>query len=81
MWSWHPAPPPGAWWGAPVTVTQVRLLLEGWLRWSGNPRLKVGRVELQDGRIVAEIVTRDGAVVDRYLVDPETGTWRRAPGR
>ncbi len=78
MWTWPPEGWwPGPWWRGPVTASQVRLLLQQWLAWSGNPRLKVGRVEERDGRILAEIVTRDGAVVDRFLVDPETGAWRR----
>ncbi len=62
-----------------VSVEDVRDHFRNWLELSGNPRLKVGKVETadDDGRIVAEIVTTDGALVDRLTVDARTGVIQR----
>jgi hypothetical protein len=44
-----------------------------------NPNLKLGKVEEKDeDTIVAEIVTNDGSLVDRFEVDRHTGRMRRA---
>lgn len=61
-----------------LTVDDVRTNLERWLSWQGNPRLKLGDVK-EDGKdsIVAEIVTRDGSLVDRMRIDRSTGAMRR----
>lgn len=58
-----------------VTAEDVRAMLERRLEWRGNPNLKVGKVEAQDDRIVAEIVTQDDSLVRRFEVDPQTGRW------
>lgn len=63
--------------GRELTEADVKSALEARLRWMGNDRLQVGPVKTADGRIVADIVTKDGALVDRMAVDPKTGTWRR----
>ena len=70
----------GAW--APIraslTVDDVRTNFERWLAWQGNPRLKLGTVKKDgDDTIMAEIVTKDGSLVDRYRVNRSTGAiWR-----
>lgn len=73
-------PAHGAW--APIkvklTVGDVRSNFEQWLEGQGNPRLKLGNVK-DDGKntIVAEIVTKDGSLVDRYRINRNTGAiWR-----
>lgn len=58
----------------PETVTQR---LERHLQMMGNERLKVGSVAEADGRIVAEIVTQEGALVDKFAVDSKTGAMSR----
>jgi len=70
----------GAWGPVKVnlTVSDVRSNFEQWLEWQGNPRLKLGSVK-DDGKntIVAEIVTKDGSLVDRYRINRDTGAiWR-----
>ncbi len=46
-------------------------------RWN-NDRLKVGKVvEKDDDTIIAEIVTKDGSLVDRLAIDRDTGSQRR----
>jgi hypothetical protein len=64
--------------GAEITVENVESMLEQSLAWHGNPNLELGTVEERDGMIVAEIVTKDGSLVNRLEFDPETGAWRQA---
>jgi len=60
-------------------VDSVREILEEDLAWHGNPRLKLGEVtEQDDDTIVAEIVTQDGSLVQRFEIDRRTGLWRQS---
>ena|GEM_PF-1982823 len=54
----------------------VRLLLEYNLLVSGNPRLKIGTIEENEEFVIAEIVTLDGSLVEKYSVDRKTGLWK-----
>lgn len=88
MMPWGPGPhgPRGmmGWWrqeaAAPdVSVDVVRRFLERRLAWQGYKRLKVGDVKQNKkdkNIIVADIVTKDGALVQRYEVDRRTGLWK-----
>ncbi len=61
-----------------LSADDVRARLERSLKWHGNERLKVGEVkELDDDTIVAEIVTQDDSLVDRFKVDRHTGSMHR----
>ena len=61
-----------------LTTDDVRHMLGHQLEWQGNPNLKLGKVEEKDeDTIVAEIVTNDGSLVDRFEVDRHTGRMRR----
>ncbi len=61
-----------------LSADDVRDRLERSLKWHGNERLKVGEVkELDDDTIVAEIVTQDDSLVDRFKVDRHTGSMHR----
>jgi hypothetical protein len=61
-----------------LSVDDVRARIERSLKWHGNERLKVGEVkELDDDTIVAEIVTQDDSLVDRFKVDRHTGSMHR----
>jgi hypothetical protein len=61
-----------------ITVERARTILEGVLAWHGNPRLKLGTVEEQNGEtIVAEILTVDDSLVQRLAIDRATGIFRR----
>lgn len=55
------------------TEKNVRVFLEYRLMVSGNPRLAVGGVRDQGKVIQADVVTRDGSVVEVYKVDKSTG--------
>ena len=61
-----------------ITVERARAMLEGVLAWHGNPRLKLGTVEEQNGStIVAEILTVDDSLVQKLAIDRATGAFRR----
>ena len=57
----------------------MRAKLERSLAWHGNKRVKLGEVtEADDDTIVAEIVTQDGSLVQRFKVDRHTGFMQQA---
>jgi hypothetical protein len=63
-----------------LDVSSVTKVLAGKLAWTGNTRLKVGKVEEKDDdTIIAEIVTLDGSLVDRLAVHRRSGAMRRLP--
>lgn len=62
-----------------LSVDDVRARLERSLAWHGNPRLAIGDVTETDAdTITADIVTRDGSLVQRFLVDRHSGAMRMA---
>lgn len=61
-----------------LSSDDVRHFLEHRLAMQGNPRLKVGEInEKDDDTVVADIVTTDGALVDRFEVDRHSGRMQR----
>lgn len=64
---------------AAITPETVSQRLTQRLERRGNPRVKLGAVtQGTDGLITAEIVTvKEGALVDRFAVDPKSGRWQR----
>jgi hypothetical protein len=64
-----------------LTVDDVKSRMERWLARQDNPRLKLGEVKEQGAdSITADIVTKDNALVDRFIVDRHTGFTRRDNG-
>ena len=61
--------------GEPLSVDDVKAMMERRLELAGNPHVKLGKVEAKgDNAVEVEIVTADGgAVVDRLAVDRYTG--------
>lgn len=58
------------------TERSVRALLEHRLVVLGNARLRAGRVAASAKGVVADVVTaKEGALVERFVVDRETGRW------
>ena len=45
---------------------------------SGNPNLKIGEVLEEDNAYVASIVTKDGSLVEKLIIDKSSGWMRRA---
>ncbi len=69
-------------WAAPgegraLSVDDAKAMLERRLAIWGNPRLKVGAVK-EEGKetIVADVVTVDNSLVQRYQIDRSTGAMR-----
>lgn len=62
-----------------LSADDVRAQLERSLQWHGNKNVKLGDVtEADDDTIVADIVTQDGSLVQRFRVDRHTGQWQQA---
>lgn len=58
----------------PLTVDQVKSILENRLAMHGNDRLKIGSVtEKDDTTIIAEIITVDGSLVEKLAFNRQTG--------
>jgi hypothetical protein len=60
-----------------LSTDNVKNYLERWLAWQGNPRLKVGDVKEKDAdTIVADIVTKDNSLVQRFVFKRRNGYFR-----
>jgi hypothetical protein len=62
----------------PMHEMDARRILENHLRSTRNPNLKLGRIEDRGEVFEAEILTRDDSLVDRLIVDKNTGRIRSA---
>jgi hypothetical protein len=61
-----------------ISVARARGWLERKLDWHGNPRLKLGEVvAADDDTITAEIVTREGSLVQKLAIDRHSGFMRQ----
>ena len=60
-----------------LSTDNVKTYMERWLMWQGNPRLKVGEVKEKDAdTIVADIVTKDNSLVQRFVINRHSGYFR-----
>jgi hypothetical protein len=60
-----------------LSAADVQHMMEHRLAWQGYPNLKVGKVEEKDDHtVVAEIVTKEGLLVQRLEVDRHRGSMR-----
>ena len=57
----------------PLNEDGVRTVVENYLQSTRNPNLKLGKITEQDNAFEAEIVTKQGSLVDKLLVDKSTG--------
>jgi len=58
----------------PLTKEDVETLMKAQLVWRANPNLKVGNIEVTgEHTMVAEIVTKEGSLVQRFEFDIRTG--------
>lgn len=61
----------------PLKEKDVKTLLEQYLQSTRNPNLKVGKITEKDAFFEGEILTKNNALVDKILVDKNTG-WMRS---
>ena len=61
----------------PLEKEEARDIVQNYLKSSRNPNLKVGDLEDQGDTFQAEIVTKDGSLVDQLLINKDTG-WMRS---
>lgn len=60
--------------GGSPQIDDVKRALGDWLTWEGNARLKLGAVTEKDpNTFQAEIVTKDGSLVQRFEIDRRSG--------
>jgi hypothetical protein len=62
----------------PLGPKEARAILEDYLKSRRNPNLKLGKIKDDGYAFEAEIVTKDNSLVDRILVDKNTGGMRSA---
>ena len=61
----------------PLKEKDVKAMLDNYVQSTRNPNLKVGKIVEKDAYFEAEILTKDNALVDKILVDKNTG-WMRS---
>ncbi|MHB8772772.1 MAG: c-type cytochrome [Syntrophales bacterium] len=60
----------------PLDKNGAKQQVERYLRATGNPNLKIGKIESQEQGFDVEILTKEGSLVDRILVNKNTGAMR-----
>jgi hypothetical protein len=61
----------------PLTEKDARAMVENYIQSTRNPNLKLGKITAKDAYFEAEILTKNDALVDKILVDKNTG-WMRS---
>lgn len=61
------------------TVKSVKLIAEYQLLRHGNKRLRVGKIEDHANELTVEIETVDGSLVEKYVINKQTGAWLKSP--
>jgi hypothetical protein len=61
----------------PLKEKDVKAMLENYVQSTRNPNLKVGKITEKDTYFEGEILTKNNALVDKILVDKNTG-WMRS---
>jgi hypothetical protein len=61
----------------PLEEKDAKAILEKYLRSNRNPNLKLGKITEQGNYFEVDIITKDGSLVDKILVDRYTG-WIRS---
>lgn len=63
-----------------LSANDVKNYLERWIASTGNPNIKVGSVVEKDATtITADVVTKDDTVVQKFLFDRRSGSYRPTP--
>jgi len=61
----------------PLKEKDVKAMLENYVQSTRNPNLKVGKITEKDAYFEGEILTKEDALVDKILIDKNTG-WMRS---
>lgn len=61
----------------PVDKDQAKLLAERYIASTGNPNIRLGKITDRDTYFEAEVVTKEGSLVDKLMVDKQRG-WIRS---
>ena len=61
----------------PLQKKDAAAMVENYVQSTHNPNLKLGKIAEKDYYFEAEIVTKDNSLVDKILVDKQTG-WMRS---
>lgn len=64
--------------GTELSEKEAQGLLQDYLTANNNPNLKLGGISNKDGFYEAEILTKDGSLVDRIQVNKTNGWFRSA---
>jgi len=62
----------------PIDQDQAKAMVENYLKSTGNPNLKLGDIKDEGRYFEADVVTKDDSLVDKILVDKDTGAMRSA---
>jgi len=62
----------------PIDKAQARSMVENYLQSTGNPNLKLGKLTDDGSSFEADIVTKNNSLVDKILVDKNSGAMRSA---
>jgi hypothetical protein len=62
----------------PLSKEEATKLFERYVKATDNPNLKLGKVTEDKNNFVGEITTKDGSLVDKILVNKNTGWMRPA---
>jgi len=62
----------------PLTKKDAETLAQNYLNATRNPNLKVGTIKEEGSAFEAEIVTKNGSLVDKIFIDKNTGWMRSA---
>ncbi|MGE0279064.1 MAG: hypothetical protein AB7P20_00410 [Rhizobiaceae bacterium] len=62
-----------------LTTSDVTNYFNSWIKAQSNPNIKLGSVSEKDSEIItAEVVTKEGSLVERFNVDRHTGMVQQA---
>ena len=64
--------------GKPLEMKDARVMMEDYLRSTRNPNLKLGKIKDKGTAFEAEVLTKSNALVDRVLIDKQTGLMNSA---
>lgn len=70
-WGWRGAGYAPA--GQPLTKESATQILQNYIARTGNPNLKLGEVTETPNTVEGKIVTKDGSLVEKIVVDKATG--------